>query len=694
MDDAGRRLRDALREAHARLAAREGEAEALKERARRLEAEVGLAKGRLAQKAKVDLFLEELQAEAHARRVGDFERLLTALVSEVLPQEAPIGLELEIERGQPSLDIVSRHSADRSEDIYEDQGGALTNVVSMGLRMIAVVRSGMQRFLVLDESDCWISNKRVGAFYSVLKDAARKIDVQCLAISHHEVSTFGEGVNVATLSGHPEASGGVRVENNPRPYRWSDEEKGIRFIRLRNFQGYVDETFHLSPGVNAISGENNVGKSSFVRAFRAVFYGEARDSLIRRGERHCVVEIGFPGGRVLRWDRQLRRNPVNSWKLLGPDGSVVAEDGMTYETGGRTVPEWVPELFRIGPVEGLDVHAIKQKTPVFLLDKPGSTRAAVLSVGQESGHVRKMISLHKEQCARDAAAVKDGEAEMSTILRRIEALKGTEKAREAIKAAEARLAEAEKEAADAAALVPLAEALSSARSALERARRKAAALAGLPADESMWQAAADAARTEALAEAERRLAEARAHHERLRKARAALTGLPDQLPALESLQTLESAAAAISDASARIRSGKAVAAAMAALPAEAPEIERNDERIKAGRGVKDARLALGKAQSRKAAFEGLPDALPVLEDAAHAAEALEAVRTGAARAAAASETAAKAARDMEACRDELDALVAEMGNACPLCGHGIEDAAAFLTAHAHAHGERREADHA
>lgn len=677
-------LANSLADAGRRLAAYAGEAAALTLRAKSLEDEVGLAKGRLAQKAKVDLFLEELQAEAHSRRVGDFEKLLTALVSEVLPKEAPIGLELEIERGQPSLDIVSRHSVDRTEDIYEDQGGALTNVVSMGLRMIAVVRSGMQRFLMLDESDCWISNERVPAFYSVLKEAARKIDVQCLAVSHHETASFGEGVNVATLSGHPEMAGGVRIENGPRPHRWKPDEKGIRWIRLRNFQGYVDETLQMSPGINALSGENNIGKSSFVRAFRAVFYGEARDSLIRWGERQCVVEIGFPDGRTLHWDRQLRRNPVNCWKLLGEDGAVVNEDGMNYETGGRTVPAWVTEIFRIGPIEGLDVHATKQKTPVFLLDKPGSTRAAVLSVGQESGHIRKMIALQKERCASDAARVKDGELEMAAVVSRLEGLGRLGTVETALATARTSSEEIIARIADGKKFEAAAESLSSARAAFMAAVGKAKALSRLPGPEGVRSLSSEAADVASVREAARGLAETTAALARGRAVKQALDRLPPSAPVLLPCDSLSAAADRISGSASALAAGQAAVSAMESLPYAMPVIARSDEAIRVGKAMKEGRAAVAAAEARRRAFEALPDAMPSLDRGGNAEDALEEMKRCGRLLAASLAAGSSAASSMDACGRELEAAVDEMGRVCPLCNHEISDAAVFL--HGHDHG--------
>src|SRR5215210_7387046 len=317
------------------LARAEGRRDALRQRREALEREVALAKGRLAARGAVEAFIEEVQTEASRRNVAHFETLLTALVRDVLPGEKPVALDLSTDRGLAALDICVRRPDGTHEDVLEDNGGALTNVVGMALRLIAVVKASVGRFLALDEADCWIAPERVPAFYRVLEDSAARLGVQCLAISHHDLSGFDSRLRVCRIDGEP--ANGVRVIG-PDPESWDDAAPGFRFIRLIDVQGYRNATLTLGPGVNALVGPNNRGKSTVIRALRAVFYGEARDSLVRAGAKTATVEIGVAGGRTLRFSRQPRRSPVNVWSLHEADGSVVEDQGLRYETGGRNVP--------------------------------------------------------------------------------------------------------------------------------------------------------------------------------------------------------------------------------------------------------------------------------------------------------------------------------------------------------------------
>jgi hypothetical protein len=408
-------------QAQAVLARLEGRRDALRMRREELTREIELAKGRLAVKDEVEAFIEAVHGSASRRSLSAFETLLTALVQEVLPGEKPVALDLSTERGLASLDICVRRPDGTLEDVLEDNGGALTNVIGMALRLIAVVKADVARFLALDEADCWIAPDRVSSFYKVLEDGAARLGVQCLAVSHHDLSQFSGKFHIARIVGEPVS--GVDVQSSDTGDAWDDAQPGLRFIRLVNVQAYKDATLPLSPGVNALIGPNNRGKSTFIRALRAVFYGEARDSLVRAGAKAASVEIGVAGNRVLRFTRQPRRSPVNIWSLHEADGSVAEGQGMRYETGGRNVPDWVADLMRIRKVEDLDVHIAHQKFPVFLLGEAPSRRSAVLSIGQEAGYIRDMLVIHRERCRRDNDLVRNGERELLALGETLEGLK-------------------------------------------------------------------------------------------------------------------------------------------------------------------------------------------------------------------------------------------------------------------------------
>lgn len=554
------RLRERLVRAEARRDATAAALEAVT-------AEVAAAKARLLLREPVEALLTELQDEASRRSVASFEALLTALVEEVLPGQHPVSLELSTERGQAALDIGLLRPDGGREDVLEDHGGALTNVVGMALRLIAVVKAGLGRFLALDEADCWIAPERVPAFYRVLEDGASRLGVQCLAISHHDVASFGGALTVRRIRGEP--ASGVLVEG--APVTWPEDAPGFRHVRLLDVQGFRDATLHLAPGVNALTGPNNRGKSTFVRALRAVFYGEARDSLVRAGAASATIEIGVANGRILRFVRQPRRTPVNLWSLHEPDGTVAVEGGARLESGGRAPPDWVGRLFGIARVEDLDVHVAHQKFPVFLLGEPPSRRSAVLSIGREAGYIRDMQAIQRERVAADLRTVREGEVRVSRLREELAEFGDLGPLAAEIEAARklAATTAALRERLDA--VARRAERLRKAGVDLARARARADALAGLPPPERLADLRAALAEARARARTGRRLLDL-VRDQALAEARAAaLAELPAAMPALATdprparhIQRLAALARALAEARARRERARHGAEALAA----------------------------------------------------------------------------------------------------------------------------------
>jgi DNA repair exonuclease SbcCD ATPase subunit len=385
----------------------------------------------------------------------------------------------------------------------------------------------------------------VPAFYRVLEDGAARLNVQCLAVSHHDLSAFAGQFHIAQVRGEPQH--GVEVVSDDVGSAWNDEQSGMRFVRLINVQAYRDATLHLGPGVNALIGPNNRGKSTFIRALRAVFYGEVRDSLVRAGAKSATIEIGVAGRRVLRFSRQPRRSPVNIWSLHEADGSIVDQNGMRFETGGRVVPDWVAELFGITRVEELDVHIAHQKFPVFLLGETPSRRSAVLSIGQEASYIRDMLTIHRERCARDNTFVKAGERELIGIAETLARMAD-------LVPLKAKVDEARKQTDRIAAAMSRLDALERQRTGLSTLRRKmeaalarARAMSDLPEPERLANLIQTASRTQERERIGRQVIDLAAGLERAGARRKALWALPDGLPTLENTAPAQDILSKLSD---------------------------------------------------------------------------------------------------------------------------------------------------
>lgn len=537
-------------------------------------------------------------------------------------------MTLSTERGMPALDISSRHPSGALEDIFRNQGGALTNVVSMGLRLAAVVKSGLARFVALDEADCWIIPDRVPSFYRVLQDAASRLDIQCLVVSHHDEKYIDAGVRISRVSGkrmeHSEVNSG-----EPDP-SWADDAEGLRYIRLINFQAFPDATLHLGPGMNVVVGANNLGKSVFVRALRALFLGETDDGQIRHGTKTAVVEVGLRQNRILRFSRQPGRNPVNLWTLLDASGAIVTDNGIHHETGGREPPAWLQDAFAIRRIDGMDVHLSTQKQPVFLLDEPPSRRANVLSVGRESGYARAMLAIHKERCTRDQAVVREGEKELGILIEQAKKLDQCQDIADKLLIARSTLSDLTQTGSALAGLQESVQTLGRVRNAAQHTASRERILVGLPDARSLADIQTDGMKADGVEAVSVTIAETALLREQS-QGRASVLGSLPEVPTFESIERFTECIRSLYGLRHQFDSAAANAAILATLP-------------------------------------GLPDV--VSADAPESAASAIA-RLKQSQMTAVSEEARLRVQEL-ALSQEAEALAAEFGASCPTCGGAFD----------------------
>lgn len=374
--------------------------------------------GRLALRSDVDAYLVHLQRRAHHRSVGLYEQLLTALVQDILPENTyPISLVLDTDKGLPSLSI-ELGKKDEAQDIFDDTGGSLTNVVSAGLRFVALARSGLRKFMILDEPDCWIEPDRIPSFANVLADMSAKIKVQTILISHYKGNAFSNIGNRLRL----EKKDGAILVHRDKSEPWADDKTpGIRWIRLENFMSHQDSMIELGPGINSLSGPNHIGKSAVVRAFRVFAYHEGADRNIMHGKDFFKISIGLENGKILTCTRYRKAARKTVYTYID---STMTEPRV--EPAGKTsVPDFVIQALNIQKLNDLDIQLSHQKMPVFLLNEPKTKQATILSAGMESDYVRNMLREYKTWLDNDQALIRTSEKEIQGIKPSIDAWEKT-----------------------------------------------------------------------------------------------------------------------------------------------------------------------------------------------------------------------------------------------------------------------------
>ena len=391
-----------------------------------LRAQVSHHQARVHWQPQVREVLELLQRREHERSVGAYEQMLSALLQDVLPGNRQAVLELYQHNGTPALDIQQSKDGSPPEDIMSGAGGSVANILSAGLRAIALIRSGKRRFLILDEADCWIKPLWAPRFAEVIQQLAVQLGVQILMISHHEESLLSMIPHRLRIE---KTADGLSAQWSPTsdiPV-WEENAEGIRSITLEDFQSHTFTHLSLSPGVTLLSGDNDIGKSSVVAALRGIFLNESNDTFIQHGKKSARVSIDFGPQHFLTWERFLKGKVKESLRHFraeeGPEKAIHASDG------AKALPDWLEPTFGIGLIDGIDVQLCHQKEPLFLLNKTNTMRARALAIGREAGHVQTMIALDKREISESRAVVKQGEKSLERLSRSLLALRPMEASR-------------------------------------------------------------------------------------------------------------------------------------------------------------------------------------------------------------------------------------------------------------------------
>jgi hypothetical protein len=136
--------------------------------------------------------LEELTQELFGQVLDELETDLTHAVREILGQNRTVKARRSLYKGKLSIDFEMEQDG-QTEDILTGQGGSVCNILSVGLRLIALSQLDPDQhrpFLVLDEQDCWLRPDLVPGFVRLIAAIADRLEIQVLYISHHPVDLF------------------------------------------------------------------------------------------------------------------------------------------------------------------------------------------------------------------------------------------------------------------------------------------------------------------------------------------------------------------------------------------------------------------------------------------------------------------------------------------------------------------------
>ncbi len=136
--------------------------------------------------------IEELTHDLFGSVLDDVEANLTHAVREILGQERQVKARRDTKSNKLSVEFEIENQG-HPESVLIGQGGSVCNILSVGLRLIALSQldeTVHRPFLVLDEQDCWLKPELVPKFTKLVSSIGKRLGIQILYISHHPVDLF------------------------------------------------------------------------------------------------------------------------------------------------------------------------------------------------------------------------------------------------------------------------------------------------------------------------------------------------------------------------------------------------------------------------------------------------------------------------------------------------------------------------
>jgi len=156
--------------------------------------------------------LETLSGQLFEQELQLIQEKLTIALQEVLEQPLKLKAIAEWKRNAATVEFQIEREGN-TEDIMKGQGGSVANILSVGLRMFALMtldETEHRRVLVLDEQDCWLRPDLVPRLVKIIHEAGQVLGFQIIMISHHDPVMFERYAD--TIFQFTPSSEGVQVE--------------------------------------------------------------------------------------------------------------------------------------------------------------------------------------------------------------------------------------------------------------------------------------------------------------------------------------------------------------------------------------------------------------------------------------------------------------------------------------------------
>lgn len=188
--------------------------------------------------------------------------------------------------------------------------------------------------------------------------------------------------------------------------------KKIANILIKNFQKHKLLRLDFEPGVNAIAGISDSGKTSVMRAIRwAITNRPVGDYYIHHGKKFCSVRLEFFDGTWLKHFKSKQKN-----KLIIFNGKEKTE----FENFGMNVPPEIDRFLGINSLHKKDIFLFPQKAERFLIEQTPENRwnwfAEMTGMGKAIG-IRKDLRADIRQAQTEVGILNEDKKEIEQKLK-------------------------------------------------------------------------------------------------------------------------------------------------------------------------------------------------------------------------------------------------------------------------------------
>lgn len=361
-------------------------------------------------------FLDKFSKRSYEENLENYQRLLSYYVNDVFMsknvEEKEILIELVEKINSLAIDIyIQNKGSNNREDIVKSNGGGMANIIAVGLKVLSLfnlnLANGYRKFLVLDEADCWLKEPdgaKNEAFYKQLYEISKHCNMQIFIISHWDIPLSIPAKRVHLSLDNNKV---IHVENKTviDDDLLDSDEDYIRKISLKNFESHKNTTIELSPRITILTGDNNIGKSAIVRAFRSAFYFDGSDLQINHEANEAKVYVEFNDEQSLLWTRKRKGNVPEEYLLniFNKDGKYSitnqVNEAIHLKFSKKKMMETgvLGEIFGIYKYNNLDLQLGDQKDPIGILKLDSKDKAMALFSDINFKFYKKLSETHKQK---------------------------------------------------------------------------------------------------------------------------------------------------------------------------------------------------------------------------------------------------------------------------------------------------------